>query len=468
MISLILFGLCFVCLCLFVVLRFTHWSRQNVPFVPLKYPFIYGNITKGKHPALQFADFYESNRIGNYPMIGIYIMFVKPALLIVEPSLIRQVLNSDFKHFQNRGMFSNKKDDVLSAILGTLDYNAWKPIRAKLTRAFTPLKIREKFSIMKNVGEELVQGLNLVLATENELEIRGLFGRYAADVIGFIALGLQFECVNNPRTELQEMIQKAMQSHSKFPWNILKNACPKFAQFFRMRKHPKDITDFFVGITEQTIRYRTETNERRDDYMQVLIDAGLSTDEIAALTFDFLSAGYADVTSTLSYCLYEISLPENQHIQEQARREIESVLGHHEKGFSHEALDEMDYCKAIVNGKLIHQIQQRFEKISTSHLRISVIFITETFRKHPVGGNLTRIATKAFKVPGTEYTIPEGMRIYIPTYAIHHDETIYSEPEKFDPHRFTQGNKAPANAFLPFGDGKFTILILFPSFCHTL
>lgn len=382
-------------------------------------------------------------------------MFVKPAVLIVESSLIRQVLNSAFQHFQNRGMFYNEKDDVLSAILGTLDYDKCKPIRSKLNFS---CKIREKFSIMKKVGEELVQGLNNVLKTTNELEIRALSGRYAVDVIGFTALGLQFECVNNPRTELQEMIQRAMKSHSKFPWNILKNACPKLARFLRMRKHPKNVTDFFVNITEQTIQYRTVANEKRNDYMQVLIDAGLTTHEIATLTFDFLSAGYADVTSTLSYCLYELSLPENQHIQERARREIESVLEkQQEKGLTYEALDEMDYCKAIVNGKLIHQIFNRHSRKTLPLTRkYRLVFITETLRKHPVGGNLTRIANEAYKVPGTDYTIPKGMRIYIPVYAIHHDDNIYPEPEKFVPERFTQGKKVPANTFLPFGDGKFT------------
>lgn len=81
-----------------------------------------------------------------------------------------------------------------------------------------------------------------------------------------------------------------------------------------------------------------------------------------------------------------------------------------------------------------------------------MILIAETLRKHPVAGNITRIATNAYKVANTDFTIPNGMRVYIPTYAIHHDETFYPNPEEFIPKRFSKDNEIPAGAFIPFGD----------------
>lgn len=80
---------------------------------------------------------------------------------------------------------------------------------------------------------------------------------------------------------------------------------------------------------------------------------------------------------------------------------------------------------------------------------------------HPVGGNITRIATKAYEVPNTNFTIPKGMRVYIPTFAIHHDEEFYPNPEEFIPERFSEGGNIPAGAFIPFGDGKCLFFILF-------
>ena len=47
------------------------------------------------------------------------------------------------------------------------------------------------------------------------------------------------------------------------------------------------------------------------------------------------------------------------------------------------------------------------------------------------------------------------MSVQIPIYAIHHDQKIWPEPEKFDPYRFTTEEKAKHTAYdwIPFGSG---------------
>lgn len=66
-----------------------------------------------------------------------------------------------------------------------------------------------------------------------------------------------------------------------------------------------------------------------------------------------------------------------------------------------------------------------------------------------------REATKEYRVPKMNFTIPVGMKVLIPSYAIQHDSHIYAEPDNFDPNRFSaeQINLRPSCSFLTFGDG---------------
>lgn len=342
MILLVLLGIFVGLLCIFLRYLATYWERVNIPSVPLKFPYIYGSE---KHQALHFADFYQRYRTDK-PIIGVHV-FLRPSVLIVDLELIQCILKKDFQYFQDRGMFCNEKVDPLSAILGTLDHEEWKPLRQKLTPAFTPAKIKQMFEKIKTVGDELVRGLSEIIETDNEVEIRDLFSRFATDVIGRVTIGIECNTLNSS-TVLREMAKKAMQPYLKFPWNSLTIAYPGLSRFLGIRKHPKDVSDFFVNIITQTIQYREENPEIRNDFMQLLIDAGLTTKQIAALAFDLLSAGYSDSTSTLAYCLYELSLPENKHIQDRAREEIRSVLEQH--GQTYDVLEKMTYCKQIIDG----------------------------------------------------------------------------------------------------------------------
>lgn len=81
--------------------------------------------------------------------------------------------------------------------------------------------------------------------------------------------------------------------------------------------------------------------------------------------------------------------------------------------------------------------------------------ITESLRKYPALGTLSRIASRDYQIPDTNIIIKKGQFVNIPVYSLHHDEKYYPNPEKFDPDRFTKENiaKREPYTFLPFGAG---------------
>lgn len=80
---------------------------------------------------------------------------------------------------------------------------------------------------------------------------------------------------------------------------------------------------------------------------------------------------------------------------------------------------------------------------------------SETLRKYPVVFALFRVATKSYSVPNDSLKIEKGQKIIIPIFSLHFDPRYFSDPEVFNPERFSTEEKAkrPNSVYIPFGDG---------------
>jgi cytochrome P450 family 6 len=207
-------------------------------------------------------------------------------------------------------------------------------------------------------------------------------------------------------------------------------------------------------MVEETVNYRERNNITRNDFMHLLIqiknkvkleedndrleqndhgtleknssEEGLSMNSLAAQAFVFFAAGFETSSTTMTFCLYELSF--HQDIQDRLREEIDVVLQKYDGKITYEGIQEMEYLDKVVS---------------------------ETLRKYPPGPNLSRECTKDYKIPGTDVVLEKGMTAFIPTLALHHDPKYYPEPERFDPERFNEEEKAKRHhyVYLPFGEG---------------
>jgi cytochrome P450 family 6 len=64
-----------------------------------------------------------------------------------------------------------------------------------------------------------------------------------------------------------------------------------------------------------------------------------------------------------------------------------------------------------------------------------------------------RTVTKDYQVPDSKIILKKGLNVLIPVFGIHRDPSIYPDPEKFDPDRFSPENIKARHqmAFIPFG-----------------
>ena len=96
------------------------------------------------------------------------------------------------------------------------------------------------------------------------------------------------------------------------------------------------------------------------------------------------------------------------------------------------------------------------EEIDIPQLPYIEAIVKETMRKHPVAGLLApHLAVQDCDVAG--YKIQKGTRVFINTWSIGRDSSIWDAPEEFCPERFLGKAidvKGQSFELLPFGSGR--------------
>ncbi|CAH1118986.1 unnamed protein product [Phaedon cochleariae] len=438
---------------LFSKWRYTYWSRRGIdnPEPDL----FYGNFKKNNKEDTFFGyllkECYDKYKAQGKRHFGIF-AFLTPVYIPIDLESIKNILQNDADHFKNHGTYFNEDADPLRAHLFNLENDRWKNLRAKLSPTFTSGQIKMMFHTMVDCTKELKIILDDQATSRNPIDIKDVLARLTTDTIGSVAFGVNCNSLKNPDSEFRQygkMIFEGTPS-TKFA-RIVANFIPKWlftkAGFKIM---DKDVEDFFYNLVKDTTSYREQNNIFRKDFLHLLIqlknfgkirEDGILTnkettqsimtfDEMAAQCYVFFIAGFETSASTMTFALLELAL--NEDIQDRLRQNINNILKKHNNNLTYEAVMEMDYLEKVIQ---------------------------ETLRKHPPGTVLPRICNKAYNAPNSDLVIQEGTRVFIPAYAIHRDPEYFPDPKKFDPERFSDGNKQwPPFAFMPFGLGPRTCI----------
>nr|BAH72220.1 ACYPI000761 [Acyrthosiphon pisum] len=194
---------------------------------------------------------------------------------------------------------------------------------------------------------------------------------------------------------------------------------PAILKIVRLPFFPNKTTAFFGSVFKETMMYREKNNVVRNDIVHALIQAhqaneNSSKDEIftesqiLSNAFGFFAAGFDTTSTSLSYCLYELALKKT--IQDRVRDEIKLTKSKYNGVIDNDFLNDLNYLDMV---------------------------IAETLRKYPLLFALFRVATKTYRVPNDSLIIEKGQKIIIPTFSLHFDPRYFSDPEVFNPERFS-------------------------------
>nr|XP_020661376.1 cytochrome P450 2J2-like isoform X2 [Pogona vitticeps] len=359
----------------------------------------------------------------------------KPMVFIQDWRLAKEVLLTkgiEFADRQTNPIFEviNKKKGIIMAPYG----QAWKE-----QRRFSLMVLRN-FGLGKKSMEEriLAEATYLIQAfTENMKAPFDPFcftDRAVMNIISSIVFGKRFEYEDATLRNVLDLLHQNMKLLSG-PWALLYNEVPLLRRLPLPHKTLfENVQKVFAFYTKELDKHKATfvPGEHRDftdaylDKLQKPEKKGLSFDDenLLIVVSDLFLAGSETTARTLQWgLLYMMAYPE---IQEKCQQEMDAVLGNN-ACLKCDDRERLPYTNAV-----IHEI-----------LRFSSV----------VALGLAHAPIKDMMLSG--YVIPKGTAVVINIHAIHHDESLWKSPNKFDPSNFLneKGEFVKPEAFLAFSAG---------------
>ncbi|KAG5340415.1 CP9E2 protein, partial [Acromyrmex heyeri] len=408
----------------------------SIPILGIMAPIIFRRIS--------FANFtrkiYNLNPDAKY--IGFYAT-TKPVLMLRDPEVIKDVIVKNFDSFTNNSIFVDVNDYVLSQNLFGLQNTKWRHVKNLLSPLFTSSKMKTMFISMSKHAADFAELMSILPANKCDVNMKDIFGRYTNDVIALCMYGMKIDSIRDPTNKFY-VCGKGITHVSAIL--IIKyifiRAFPKLGRILNIKLYNNQEMKYFESKIKNEIIIRDAKHISRPDMIQLMLNnincnrgkegIQLDVDDIVAQAYAFYFAGSETSSSVMSFITYQIVA--NPNIQVKLRQEIDELLNELNENVTYEAINKLKYLNAVIKEALRLFSQSVIE----------------------------RVCEKAYKLPPAlpgekSFTINKGMVIWIPLYAIHHDEKYYDNPEEFRPERFLnndQDNNYRSSFYFPFGLGS--------------
>lgn len=411
--------------------------------------------------------------------------------MIGDPGLVRDVLAKDFVNFPNHRAFNfGHTASRLGFFFMKGSEQRWQKLRSMISPSFTTGKMRVLTPKINDCVAHLLKNMGKLSEMRKTIDVVKFYNAFSLDVVAATAFGIELDSYNDPDDPI---VMNAKKFFSRKPaTRLFFDIYLTFSWIKSLRPSDFESLNFFSKLTEKITREK-RTNRRRKysggmingknlDFIQMFLDiidfgvepfpdsieeeqsdedeetklrAGLdnitlyghdvinptsnvynnkrrksvSLDELKAQGILFFMAGYAGTATLLSNLSYLLAT--HPQVQEKLINEI----------------DSWD-----------HQTELNYDIVSTFKYLDAVIW--ETLRLHPPIARVERESVSDYKLAGTGITVPAGMTVSIPVYAIHRDPNNFEEPDCFIPERFlpNETGECPLRdswSFLPFGGGSY-------------
>ncbi|XP_076949682.1 cytochrome P450 78A5-like [Bidens hawaiensis] len=357
-----------------------------------------------------------------------------------HPDTAKEILNSSA--FADRPVKESAYELLFHRAMGFAPYGEyWRNLRRiSSIHLFSPKRISSFSRFREKLGLQMVNQVSSSMNINGCVEVKKLLHFASLNNVMMSVFGKSYDDFgeNNDGFELEKLVSEGYELLGIFNWS---DHFPVISWFDiqGVRKRCRNlVSKVNIFVTEIINEHRVRRLRNggapvghEGDFVDVLLDLEsenkFTESDMIAVLWEMIFRGTDTVAILLEWILARMVL--HPDIQARAQSEIDRVVGLGQP-ISDTDLPNLPYLNAIVK---------------------------ETLRVHPPGPLLSWARFAIHDTQVGPHMIPAGTTAMVNMWAITHDETIWADPERFDPDRFMDEEVLIMGSDLrlaPFGAGR--------------
>jgi len=320
---------------------------------------------------------------------GIFWEGNRPAIFLKDLDLIKKVQVTDADHFLNLGFGDPYYNKNIGNVFGlaSLRGETWKKAKKMVTPPFSYPRLKKTVPALNECAEKL--GKYVKCHEKDEyVDILDVARKFFMNTIASVVFGMDIDCYCEVETEFERQ-GKGLLSLPRF---LITKFMPKLSVRLKLTILNPEAEAFFMKLCKKIVQSRQDSMQELKDVLGTLINVADENPDMAAdvlyrTCLQFFTDGYESATMISSVLFHHLLF--HPEIQERIQEEVDAVFENKgdEGKLEQEDLNNMPYLDQV---------------------------LSEGFRRGIVS-NTGRECTKAWKIPGENFVIPEGMNVIIPS-----------------------------------------------------
>jgi cytochrome P450 len=343
--------------------------------------------------------------------------------LLVHPDYVQRVLRDNYANYPRPSFVADKLKSIVGEGLVAAESERWAHARRNTQPAFHPNLITESARIFTESTAEMLEGWEAKAKGGEPFDVKSEMMHLTLTNLGKALFKANWgEQVNR----VEPIVALALaHTHKRLTSPVDPQRFPlKSTKAFNAGLATLDEI-IFGAINER----RRDADDGGSDLISILLQVkdeqtgeGLTDEQVRDEVIGFFIAGHETVSSALSWTWYLLS--QNPESWRRLRAEADEVLAGRTP--TAEDVPKLEYTTRV---------------------------LLESMRLYPPIFVLMRCAKEDDEVGG--YHIPAGSNIVLCAYVTHRHPDFWSNPEGFDPDRFTSERSAGLHrmAYFPFSGG---------------